>query len=102
MLIFFLSGTFSFAIAVLLNDRQFPAAFALSKRESRMKAAYQAFYQLSLDAKQSQVKSLLSFTPNRFVSVFNRDLLQAKILHYSIVLHQKLYQRIMIYVLVCK
>jgi dsRNA-specific ribonuclease len=46
---------FSFAVAVLLDDRQFPAAFASTKREASIQAAYKALYQLSLDARQSQV-----------------------------------------------
>ena len=52
----FFYGNFSFAVAVLLNDRQFPAGFASTKREASTQAAYQALYQLSLDARQSQVK----------------------------------------------
>jgi hypothetical protein len=50
---------FSFAVAVLLDDRQFPAAFASTKRDASIQAAYKVLYQLSLDARQSQVK--LSF-----------------------------------------
>ncbi|CAF1111377.1 unnamed protein product [Adineta ricciae] len=44
----------NFAVAVLLNDRQFPAEFASTKREASLQAAYKAFYQLSLDAKHNQ------------------------------------------------
>ncbi len=46
----------SFAVAVLLDDRQFPAALASTKREASLQAAYKTLYQLSLDARQSQVK----------------------------------------------
>lgn len=45
----------SFAVAVLLNDRQFPAGFASTKREASLQAAYKVFFQLSLDAKCNQV-----------------------------------------------
>ncbi|CAF3891308.1 unnamed protein product [Rotaria sp. Silwood2] len=43
-----------FAVAVLLDDRQFSAALASTKREACIEAAYKVFYQLSLDARQSQ------------------------------------------------
>ena len=46
----------SFAVAVLLDDRQFPAALASTKREASVQAAYRVLYQLSLDARQTQVK----------------------------------------------
>ncbi|CAF0800756.1 unnamed protein product [Adineta steineri] len=43
-----------FAIAVLLDDRQFPAASASTKREASIQAGYKVLYQLCLDARQTQ------------------------------------------------
>ncbi|CAF3501434.1 unnamed protein product, partial [Rotaria socialis] len=63
----------SFAIAVLLGDRQFSAGFASTKREACIEAANKTFYQLSLDARQS-----LRFTTNRDCTLF--DHIASKIL----------------------
>ena len=40
----------SFFVAVLLNDRQYPAASGSTKNEASVKAAYRALYDLSLNA----------------------------------------------------
>jgi len=52
---------FSFGIAVLLDDRQFPAAFASNKREASIHAAYKAFHYLSSQARQVQVNIFFPF-----------------------------------------
>ena len=80
---------FSFAVAVLLNDRQFSAAFASSKREASIQAAYKALHQLSLDARQVQVKhhSHLFFFKVCFDDC--RNFIYKMIRHYLIVLHRK-------------
>lgn len=55
------SHVLRFAIAVLLNDRQFPAAFGSTKHDACIQAANRAFYELSFEAIQSQVKEILIF-----------------------------------------
>jgi hypothetical protein len=95
----FYSSNLRFAVAVLMDDRQFSAASASTKREASMQAAYKALYQLSLDARQFQVKFILIFSKNS-ICFDGRDLIYKMIRHYLIVLHRKFYQHIEIYVLV--
>lgn len=88
-----------FAIAVLLNDRQFPAGIASSKREASIQAAYQALYQLSLSTRLTPVNHF-GFNEEDFLCLFFRRNYLLMIAHYSIVLLQKFSRYMEIYVLV--